>query len=134
MSCSPAGASAGRSSVSHGVRVASAMSVAPAATSARAVAAESVHLEGDPDVASDAPADLDPIDERGLGRIGDLERRPPGLEDHDSAIGARRTTHARAGPARRGRSAIAASKSSAVTTRRISLTGESKSGIRHLTR
>ena len=44
-------------------------------------------------MARDASPDLDPIDERGLGRIGDLERRPAGLEDHHAPVirGVRRT-------------------------------------------
>ena len=50
------------------------------------MAPEFGNLEGDPDGAGHAPADLDPIDELGLGRVGDLERRATRLEDHHPSV------------------------------------------------
>jgi hypothetical protein len=39
-------------------------------------------------VTGDPAADLDLIDERGIGRVGDLQRRPARLEDrHPAAVG-----------------------------------------------
>ena len=87
VSCSPAGPSSRAFIDRHGVRVGGARTVAPAASRAAIVAARIGDLERDPDVAGDAPADLDPIDELGLGRIGDLERRATRLEDHHPPVG-----------------------------------------------
>ena len=65
------------------------MTVAPPAARTRGHRARVVDLERDPDVAGDPPADLDLVDEVGLARIGDLERRPARLEDRDAAVGRR---------------------------------------------
>ncbi len=72
--------------VCHGVGVAGATRSAPPATRICEVASEILDLEGDPEVAGDPPPDLDPIDERRLRRIGDLERRPARLEDDHPTI------------------------------------------------
>ena len=68
----------------HGVTVGSAITVAPAAASSLVVARESLDLEGDADVAGHAPPDLHLVDEGGVRRVGQLERRAAGLEDHDA--------------------------------------------------
>ncbi len=82
---SPPGASSRAFIVCHGVRVAGATARRrrpPGPASLGGI----VDLEGDPDVAGDPSPDLDPVDELGLVRVGDLERRPAGLEDDDAAI------------------------------------------------
>ena len=70
----------------HGVRVASAMTVAPAAASSPAVARGVVHLERDADVPGDAAPDLDLVDEGGVRRVGQLERGDAGFQDHDTTV------------------------------------------------
>ena len=93
-------------SESHGVRVGGATSSAPASTSGRrCAAARVVDLEGDPQPRRHPAADLDLVDHGDLGRVGQLEGGPAGVEDHARA---RRSVAAPgrarpAGRARRGR-------------------------------
>jgi hypothetical protein len=70
----------------HGVRLGSASTVAPASARSIAAAAGIVDLERDADVARDASPDLDLVDECGMARIGELEGRPPCLEDRDPTV------------------------------------------------
>ena len=87
VSCSPAGASSRAFSEFHGVTVASAMTVAPAAASSRRHRARVVDLERDADVTGHTPPDFHLVDERGMRGIGQLERGAAGLEDHDPPPG-----------------------------------------------
>jgi hypothetical protein len=63
------------------VRVAGATSSAPAAARVVGRLLGVGDLEGDPKVRADTTAHLDPVDQVDLGRVGQLERRPAGIED-----------------------------------------------------
>jgi hypothetical protein len=53
-------------------------------------------LEGDPDVTGDPATDFDLVDVGRVARIGQLERRAPGIEDRDpAAVGRREGTEVR---------------------------------------
>ena len=105
VSCSPAGASSRALSEFHGVRVGSAITVAPASASVPRRRARVVDLERDADVAGDAPPDLDLVDEGGVRRIGQLQRGAAAVEDGRRARRASSTPPARSCRGRRGRSA-----------------------------
>ena len=99
----PAGPASREFSDRHGVSTGSAISVAPPLDEASGGRGGVRDLEGDPDVAGDAPPDLDLVDPLGVGRVGELEGRAPGVEDRDPPVAGRGTRPARAARARRGR-------------------------------
>ena len=82
----PAGAASRELSERHGVRVGGAMSSAPALTSASVTAALSATSSATRNLGATWRPDLDLVDHALLGGVGDLEGRPPGIEDGDASV------------------------------------------------